>query len=82
MENAIVLVAVDLDFTVGTGTCVDGVSSEDVEDTGTHDGGDNDDDSETNERGGDTGAGGLPGFGLLLSITATLGAALIATRRK
>jgi len=32
--------------------------------------------------GGDTDAGGLPGFGLILSITAALGAALIATRRE
>jgi len=31
---------------------------------------------------GDTDAGGLPGFGLILSITAALGAALIANRRE
>ena len=59
-----------------------GVYSEDVEDPGTHDGGDNDDDPEINERGGDTDAGGLPGFGLILSITAALWAALIASRRE
>ena len=61
-ENATVLAAADLDFVVGTGTCVGGVYSEDG--------------------GGDTDAGGLPGFGLILSITAALGAALIATRRE
>ena len=64
-ENATILAAADLDFVVGTGTCVDGVYSEDVE---------------VSE--GDTDAGGLPGFGLILSITAALGAALIATRRE
>jgi len=62
VENATVLAAADLDFVVGTGTCVGGVYSEDG--------------------GGDTDAGGLPGFGLILSITAALGAALIATRRE
>ena len=65
VENATVLATADLDFVVGTGTCVDGVYSEDVE---------------MSE--GDTDAGGLPGFGLILSITAALGAALIATRRE
>jgi len=65
VENATVLASADLDFVVGTGTCVDGVYSEDVE---------------MSE--GDTDAGGLPGFGLILSITAALGAALIATRRE
>ena len=70
VENATVLAGADLDFVVGTGTCVGGVYSEDAEYPGTHDGG------------GDTDAGGLPGFGLILSITAALGAALIATRRE
>ena len=65
VENATVLATADLDFVVGTGTCVDGVYSEDVE---------------VSE--GDTDAGGLPGFGVILSITAALGAALIATRRE
>ena len=65
VENATVLATADLDFVVGTGTCVDGVYSEDVE---------------MSE--GDTDAGGLPGFGLILSITAALGAALIASRRE
>ena len=69
-ENATVLAAADLDFVVGTGTCVGGVYSEDAEYPGTHDGG------------GGTDAGGLPGFGLILSITAALGAALIAIRRE
>jgi len=70
VENATVLAGADLDFVVGTGTCVGGVYSEEAEYPGTHDGG------------GDTDAGGLPGFGLILSITAALGAALIATRRE
>ena len=65
VENATVLATADLDFVVGTGTCVDGVYSEDVE---------------MSE--GDTDAGGLPGFGLILSITAALGATLVATRRE
>jgi len=70
VDNATVLAGADLDFVVGTGTCVGGVYSEDAEYPGTHDGG------------GDTDAGGLPGFGLILSITAALGAALIASRRE
>ncbi len=70
VENATVLAGADLDFVVGTGTCVGGVYSEDAEYPGTHDGG------------GDTDVGGLPSFGLILSITAALGAALIATRRE
>ena len=73
VENATVLAAADLDFVVGTGTCVDGVYSEEVEVTegnpGPQDGADDD-------------AGDLPGFGVILSITAALGAALIATRRE
>ena len=77
-ENATVLAAADLDFVVGTGTCVDGVYSEDVEvsegDPGSCEGADTDCDDPVVE--------GIPGFGLLLSITAALGAALIATRRE
>ena len=73
VENATVLAAADLDFVVGTGTFVDGVYSEEVEVTegnpGPQDGADDD-------------AGDLPGFGVILSITAALGAALIATRRE
>ena len=73
-ENATVLTTADLDFVVGAGTCVDGVYSEEVEvpedDSGPQDGTDEDD------------SGGLPGFGVILSITAALGAALIATRRE
>jgi PGF-CTERM protein len=55
-------------------------------DDGDGDGGEG---SEPDDGGGDVGEGGddgeatsIPGFGLLLSITAALGAALIATRRK
>ncbi len=73
VENATVLAAADLDFVVGTGTFVDGVCSEEVEVTegnpGPQDGADDD-------------AGDLPGFGVILSITAALGAALIAPRRE
>jgi len=72
VENATVLAVADLDFVVGTGTCVDGVYSEEVEVTegnpGPQDGADE--------------VGGLPGFGAILSITAALGAALISTRRE
>jgi PGF-CTERM protein len=69
VENATVLAAADLDFVVGTGTCVDGVYSKevDVSEGDLH----LEDDVE-----------GLPGFGVILSITAALGAALIATRRE
>jgi PGF-CTERM protein len=72
VENATVLAGADLDFVVGTGTCVDGVYSDEVPQggSGPQDGADDDD------------AGGLPGFGVILSITAALGAALIATRRE
>jgi PGF-CTERM protein len=72
-ENATVLAAADLDFVVGTGTCVDGVYSEEVEVT---------QDNPGPQDGADDDAGDLPGFGLILSITAALGAALIATRRE
>ena len=72
-ENATVLAAADLDFVVGTGTCVDGVYSEEVEVT---------EDNPGPQDGADDDAGDLPGFGLILSITAALGAALIATRRE
>nr|AIF01392.1 hypothetical protein [uncultured marine group II/III euryarchaeote KM3_146_G03] len=72
-ENAAVLAAADLDFVVGTGTCVDGVYSEEVEVT---------EDNPGPQDGADDDAGDLPGFGLILSITAALGAALIATRRE
>jgi len=78
VENATVLAAADLDFVVGTGTCVDGVYSEEVEvsesDSGSCEGADTDCDDPVEE--------GIPGFGVLLSITAALGAALIATRRE
>jgi PGF-CTERM protein len=73
VENATVLAAADLDFVVGTGTCVDGVYSEEVEVTEANPG---------PQDGADDDAGGLPGFGFILSITAALGAALIATRRE
>ena len=73
MENATVLAAADLDFVVGTGTCVDGVYSE----VGVTDG-----DPEPQDGTDKDSAGGLPGFGFTLSITAALGAALIATRRE
>ncbi|MBT7938973.1 MAG: DUF839 domain-containing protein [Euryarchaeota archaeon] len=75
VENVTVLATTDLDFVVGTGTCADGVYSEEVEgQEGDLD--PQDDDSE------DEDAGGLPGFEAIFSITAALGAALIATRRE
>jgi hypothetical protein len=73
VENATVLAAADLDFVVGTGTCVNGVYSEEVEVTEGNPGPQNGTDKDN--------AGGLPGFGFTLSITAALGAALIATRQ-
>jgi PGF-CTERM protein len=78
VENATVLAGADLDFVVGTGTCVDGVYSEEIEvsegDQGSCEGTDTDCDDPVEE--------GIPGFGVILSITAVLGAALIATRRE
>ena len=74
VENATVLAVTDLDFVVGTGTCMNGVYSEEVEVTEGDPGSQNGTDKDN--------AGGLPGFGLTLSITAALGAALIATRRE
>ena len=77
-ENATVLAAAGLDFVVGTGTCVDGVYSEEVEvtegDPDSCEGADTDCDDPVVE--------GIPGFGVILSISASLGAALIATRRE
>ena len=74
-ENAIVLASAELDFIVGIGECVDGVYYELTLHV--------DPCSPTGDPGcpGRVG-GGLPGFGLILSITAALGAALIATRRE
>jgi PGF-CTERM protein len=91
VENATVLAGADLDFVVGNGTCVDGVYSEEEEMItclgccGEW--------FEIRDEGGcpivdcascydDNETGGLPGFGIILSITAALGAALIATRRE
>jgi hypothetical protein len=69
-NSAPVLASADLDFGVG-GTCMDGVFYPEVSDG-----------SGTGEGGDDGEATNTPGFGLLLSITASLGAALIATRRE
>ena len=74
VKNATVLSDTNSEFTVGTGTCTDGVYSEEVQETnGTEE--TQDDSKETND---DT----LPGFGILLSMIAMLGAALISTRKK
>ena len=94
-ENATVLAAADLDFVVGTGTCVDGVYSEEEEmitcevccgepyeiPAGNDCPSDGVDCNPCNDDDGNE-TGGLPGFGITLSITAALGAALIATRRE
>ena len=74
VKNATVLSDTNSEFAVGTGTCTDGVYSEEVQETnGTEE--TQDDTKETND---DT----LPGFGILLSMIAMLGAALISTRKK
>ena len=74
VKNATVLSDTNSEFAVGTGTCTDGVYSEEVQETnGTDE--TQDDTKETND---DT----LPGFGILLSMIAMLGAALISTRKK
>lgn len=74
VKNATVLSDTNSEFAVGTGTCTDGVYSEEVQETNGADG-TQDDTKETND---DT----LPGFGILLSMIAMLGAALISTRKK
>lgn len=74
VKNATVLSDTNSEFAVGTGTCTDGVYSEEVQETNGTDG-TQDDTKETND---DT----LPGFGILLSMIAMLGAALISTRKK
>ena len=74
VKNATVLSDTNSEFAVGTGTCTDGVYSEEVDETNGADG-TQDDTKETND---DT----LPGFGILLSMIAMLGAALISTRKK
>ena len=74
VKNATVLSDTNSEFTVGTGTCTDGVYSEEVQETnGTDE--TQDDTKETNDA-------TLPGFGILLSMIAMLGAALISTRKK
>ena len=74
VKNATVLSDTNSEFAVGTGTCTDGVYSEEVQETnGTEE--TQDDPKDTND---DT----LPGFGILLSMIAMLGAALISTRKK
>ena len=74
VKNATVLSDSNSEFAVGTGTCTDGVYSEEVQETnGTDE--TQDDTKETNDA-------TLPGFGILLSMIAMLGAALISTRKK
>ena len=74
MKNATVLSDTNSEFAVGTGTCTDGVYSEEVQETNGTDG-TQDDTIENNDD-------NLPGFGILLSMIAMLGAALISTRKK
>lgn len=74
VKNATVLSDTNSEFAVGTGTCTDGVYSEEVQETNGTDG-TQDDTKETNDA-------TLPGFGILLSMIAMLGAALISTRKK
>ncbi len=69
--NATVLAATDFEFTVGGGTCTEGVYAEAADATQTPDEV-QDDKDEVSE--------GLPGFGLLPSLIAALGA-LLVTRR-
>ena len=69
-NSAEVLAFADLDFDVG-GTCMDGVFYPEGADS-----------SETAGPGDEDDATSIPGFGLLLSTIAVLGAALVATRRE
>jgi len=85
-ENATVLATADLDFVVGTGTCVNGVYSESDDNNEQSDSdddneqSDSDDDNEASEEDEEK-SESTPGFGLIAGISAALGAALIATRR-
>ena len=85
-ENATVLATADLDFVVGTGTCVNGVYSESDDNNEQSDSdddneqSDSDDDKEASEEDEEK-SESTPGFGLIAGISAALGAALIATRR-
>jgi PGF-CTERM protein len=68
VKNATVLSDSEVPFTVGSGTCVDGVYSNEVVDS----------QEDENDRNEDS----VPGFGVLLSMVALLGAALFTTREK
>jgi len=71
VKNATILSDATSDFIVGDGTCTDGVYSEKVEETNGTDVGD------TKENQDDS----IPGFGILLSLLAVLGASLIRIRQ-
>jgi PGF-CTERM protein len=68
VKNATVLSDSEVPFIVGSGTCVDGVYSTEVVDS-------QEDESDRNED-------SVPGFGVLLSMVALLGAALFTTRER
>ena len=71
VKNATILSDATSDFIVGDGTCTDGVYSEKVEETN---GTDVDDTKENQDD-------SIPGFGILLSLLAVLGASLIRIRQ-
>ena len=66
VKNATVLSDSEVPFTVGSGTCVDGVYSNEVVDS----------QEDANDRNEDS----VPGFGVLLSMVALLGAAVLVRR--
>ena len=74
VKNATILSDTKFDFVVGTGTCTDGIYSEEV--------------AATNETGGtddgikDSADESVPGFGILVSIVSILGAIVVTHRRK
>jgi PGF-CTERM protein len=74
VKNATILSDTKFDFVVGTGTCADGIYSEEV--ASTNETGDTDDGIK------DSADESVPGFGILLSIVSMLGAVAVTHRRK
>jgi PGF-CTERM protein len=72
VKNATILSDATFDFVVGTGTCADGIYSEEV--SASNETGDMNDDLKDDDE-------SVPGFGILLSIIAIIGAFAFANRR-
>ena len=74
VKNATILSDTKFDFVVGTGTCTDGIYSEEV--AATNETGNTDDGIK------DSADESVPGFGILVSIVSILGAIVVTHRRK